>query len=129
MNPAPASHPSTLLPPWNNMDPTAQRFLDSINWTSLHHAYGEATDVPDNLRALLSPNKLDCSDAYEALYLNIFYQGTCYKATAYAVPYLLRILESLAIPARASMINYLVNLALGIPSTFLPQVVDIITWC
>jgi hypothetical protein len=111
------------------MDPTAQRFLDSINWTSLHHAYGEATDVPDNLRALLSPNKLDCSDAYKTLYLNIFYQGTCYKATAYAVPYLLRILESLAIPARASMINYLVNLALGIPSTFLPQGVDIITWC
>jgi hypothetical protein len=110
------------------MDPTAQRFLDSVDWTSLHHAYGEATDVPDNLRALLSPNKSDRSDAYEALYSNIFHQATRYEATAYAIPYLLRILESPATPARASVINYLVDLALGIPSTFLPQGVDIVAW-
>ncbi|RJE20003.1 hypothetical protein PHISCL_07650 [Aspergillus sclerotialis] len=110
------------------MDPAAQRCLDSVNWTSLHHAYGEATDVPDNLRALLSPNKSDRSDAYEALYSNIFHQTTRYEATAYAVPYLLRILESPTTPAPASVINYLVDLALGIPSTFLPQGVDIIAW-
>ncbi|KAG2414760.1 hypothetical protein HFD88_005948 [Aspergillus terreus] len=110
------------------MDSTAQHFLDSVNWASLHHAYGEATDVPDSLRALLSPNKSDRSDAYDALYSNIFHQGNRYEATAYAVPYLFIILESPATPARASVITYLVDLALGIPSTFLPQGVDIIAW-
>ncbi|KAJ5603689.1 hypothetical protein N7537_006645 [Penicillium hordei] len=110
------------------MDPAAQRLLDSVNWTSLHHAYGEATDVPNNLRALLSPNESDRSDAYEDLYSNIFHQATRYEATAYAVPYLLKILESPATPARASVINYLVDLALGIPSMFLPQGVDIAAW-
>ncbi|KAJ5817127.1 hypothetical protein N7447_009360 [Penicillium robsamsonii] len=110
------------------MDPAAQHFLESVNWASLHHAYGEATDVPDNLRALLSPNKSDRSDAYEALYSNIFHQATRYQATAYSAPYLLKILENPATPARASVINYLVDLALGIPSTFLPQGVDIVAW-
>lgn len=110
------------------MDPAAERFLDSVNWTSLHHAYGEATDVPDNLRALLSANKSDRADAYEALYSNIFHQATRYEATAYAVPYLLKIVESPVTPDRASVIAYLVDLALGIPSTFLPQGVDIVAW-
>ncbi|GKZ32085.1 hypothetical protein AbraIFM66950_001209 [Aspergillus brasiliensis] len=110
------------------MDPAAQRLLDSINWTSLHHAYGVATDVPDSLRALLSPNKSDRSDAYKALYSNIFRQATRYEATAYAVPYLLKILESPATPARASLISYLIDLALSLPSTCLPQGVDIVAW-
>ncbi|CAI7642420.1 unnamed protein product [Penicillium manginii] len=110
------------------MDPAAQRLLDSVNWASLHHAYGEATDVPDNLRALLSPKTSDRSNAYEALSSNIFHQATRYEATAYAVPYLLKILENPATPARASVINYLVDLALGIPSTFLPHGVNIIAW-
>ncbi|GKZ22775.1 hypothetical protein AbraIFM66951_004272 [Aspergillus brasiliensis] len=110
------------------MDPAAQRLLDSVNWTSLHHAYDVATDVPDNLRSLLSPNKSDRSDAYKALYSNIFHQTTCYEATVYAVPYLLKILESPGTPARASLISYLVDLALGLPSTFLPQGVDIVAW-
>ncbi|OJJ72974.1 hypothetical protein ASPBRDRAFT_42754 [Aspergillus brasiliensis CBS 101740] len=110
------------------MDPAAQRLLDSVNWTSLHHAYGVATDVPDNLRSLLSPNKSDHSDAYKALYSNIFHQTTRYEATVYAVPYLLKILESPTTPARTSLISYLVDLALGLPSTFLPQGVDIVAW-
>lgn len=110
------------------MDPAAQRLLECVNWTSLQHAYGEATDVPDNLRALLSPDESYRSDAYEALYSNIFHQGTRYEATEYAVTYLLKILESPATPSRASVINFLVDLALGIPSTFLPQGVDIVAW-
>lgn len=110
------------------MDPAAQHLLDSVNWASLQHAYGEATDVPDNLRALLSPNKSDRLDAYQALYSNIFHQATRYEATAYAVPYLLKILENPATPGRASVIDYLVDLALGVPPNFLPEGVDIVAW-
>ncbi|KAI9927437.1 hypothetical protein MW887_003050 [Aspergillus wentii] len=95
-------------------------YLDSIDWASLQHAYGEASDVPDDLRDLVSPDKETRDDAYYRLYGNIFHQATRYEATAYAVPYLLKILENPSTPDRATVISYLVDLALGIPSLSLP---------
>ncbi len=33
--------------------------LDAIPWSTLHHAYGEASDVPGLMRDLASPKKED----------------------------------------------------------------------
>ena len=63
--------------------------LDEIPWDRLSHAYGEATDVPDILRALAGGDE----DALDDLFGNIWHQGTVYEATAYAVPFLIELLE------------------------------------
>jgi hypothetical protein len=66
--------------------------LDAIDWPKLHHAYGAAGDVPDQLRALISPDPEHRDKALYELFGNIFHQHTIFEATSYAVPFLWEIL-------------------------------------
>ncbi len=52
--------------------------IDDIPWHELHHAYGPATDVPNILRMLASFDGDTRASAQEALYSNIYHQGTVY---------------------------------------------------
>jgi HEAT repeat protein len=87
--------------------------LDQIEWDQLSHAYGKATDVPDLLRALASDKKEICDDALHQLYSNIWHQGTVYQATAYAVPFLIELLDAPAVLCRAEILALLQALASG----------------
>jgi hypothetical protein len=60
--------------------------LDEIDWAALSHAYGPATDVPEWLRSLRSPDPEVREWVREDW--NIVHQGTGYAATAPAVPFL-----------------------------------------
>lgn len=93
--------------------------LDSINWKSLKHAYGAATDVPDLLRDLSGNDKQAQDDALYELYGNIFHQGTRYEATPYAVPFLFELLNSAEVSAKANIVRLLINLALGFEERYL----------
>lgn len=64
--------------------------LDAVPWSTLTHAYGPATDVPEVLRRLAAGE----SAALDELFSNIWHQGTVYPATAPAVPFLLELLAS-----------------------------------
>ncbi|WP_328459763.1 HEAT repeat domain-containing protein [Actinoplanes sp. NBC_00393] len=64
--------------------------LATVDWAALTHAYGSADDVPDLLRGLAEGSE----KALTELYGNIWHQGTVYEATAFAVPFLIRILEA-----------------------------------
>ncbi|MFB9442918.1 hypothetical protein Dvina_15750 [Dactylosporangium vinaceum] len=66
------------------------RELDAVAWPDLTHAYGEADDVPDLLRRLADGEP----EALHALYGNIWHQGTVYEATAFAVPFLIELLDA-----------------------------------
>lgn len=68
--------------------------LDQINWGELGHAYGSAEDLPDLLRQLASPDEQSRNNALYQLYGTIWHQGTVYQATAYAVPFLLELLQA-----------------------------------
>lgn len=68
--------------------------LDSIDWASLQHAYGTASDVPDLLRSLLAEDKQIRDNAIWELFGNIHHQGTIYEASSYTIPFLMEILES-----------------------------------
>lgn len=72
--------------------------LDEIDWHSLTHAYGPASDVPGQIRDLASPDAETRRQAMHALYGNIWHQGTVYEATAYAVPFLIELLEAQDLP-------------------------------
>jgi tetratricopeptide (TPR) repeat protein len=87
--------------------------IDGVGWRGLRHAYGPAEDVPDLLRLLLSDEADMRGDALRALYSNIWHQGTVYQASAYVVPFLLRMLADQRTPGRLSVLHLLSSLATG----------------
>lgn len=87
--------------------------LDEINWSQLHHAYGEASDVPILIRQLLFPDKVVVDKAIHELFGNIWHQGTIYEASAYAVPFLYELLKSSETPNKLMVAYLLASLATG----------------
>ena len=66
--------------------------LDTIDWSSLTHAHGPATDVPELLRSLLSEDPDVRLQAFAELHETIWHQGTVYPASAAAIPFLFELL-------------------------------------
>ncbi len=87
--------------------------IDEIPWHDLNHAYGPADDVPDLLRMLLADDQSVRDDAWERLFGNIWHQGDIYEASAYAVPFLLRMLSYDGPPEKEELLNLLSALADG----------------
>jgi hypothetical protein len=102
--------------------------LDAIDWAELTHAYGEADDVPGQLRALCGPDAEERRKALHALYGNIFHQGSRYEASAVAVPFLARLAADPALPGRADVLALLDALAVGYDEGHLPDGVDVAGW-
>ncbi|WP_026251557.1 MULTISPECIES: hypothetical protein [unclassified Streptomyces] len=65
--------------------------LGRIAWPELHHAYGPADDVPDLLRALAATDEESAEEAEQELWSSLVHQGTVYRATVPAVPFLARL--------------------------------------
>ncbi|GLY22556.1 HEAT repeat domain-containing protein [Micromonospora sp. NBRC 101691] len=95
--------------------------IDDIDWRKLGHAYGSAGDVPDQLRALCSPDQTEREGAFGDLYSNIFHQGSRYEASAYAVPFLLDMVADPATPDRELVLYLLTCLAMGYDESWLPD--------
>ena len=72
--------------------------LDSLDWASVSHAYGAATDVPAQIRSLQSPEKGERDAALQQLFSNIWHQGTIYSASVLALPFLIDMLEAGTVP-------------------------------
>ena len=87
--------------------------LDNIKWSTLHHAYGAADDVPDLLRAALSSDNAVRDNAINDLYSTIWHQGTIYEATAYAVPFLINMFSSPTTPDRTAIAGLIACIASG----------------
>jgi len=102
--------------------------LDNINWDELEHAYGVATDIPDLIRDLTSNDPKVREQALYNLNGNILHQGTRYEASAYAVPFIFEILEEPGVGDKVKIIEFLVNLALGYPDSFLPNGPNVEQW-
>lgn len=67
--------------------------IAEVPWSSLHHAYGSASDVPTLLRELASGHRGRQRGAIHAFYGNIWHQGTIYPASAPAAHCLLALLR------------------------------------
>ena len=87
--------------------------LDAVPWCNLKHAYGPAIDVPELIRTLASPDGSLRDKAWHELYGNLWHQGTIYEATAYAIPFLIRLLEAPAVPDKQRILLYLAMLFIG----------------
>lgn len=67
--------------------------LDSVDWSTLTHAYGEADNVPVLIRELASPFPEFWKQALDDLRGCIMHQGTVYEATVFVVPFFIELLE------------------------------------
>ena len=59
--------------------------IDSVPWPRIEHAFGPATDVPDLIRSLTSPDVNVRNDAGSKLDENTRHQGIIYEATRHDV--------------------------------------------
>ncbi len=67
--------------------------LDSTKWTELEHAYGNAGDTPDLIRAIASEQSPNYDDggAWNDVYSSLFHQYSIYSATYAAFPHIVRV--------------------------------------
>ena len=97
--------------------------LHTIQWSKLRHAFGEAADVPGQISALASPDAHQREKALTLLYSNIWHQGMIYEATAYAVPFLLEILDHPETHDKPKILIFLSHLATGNASLDIHQMI------
>src|SRR5262249_5027321 len=62
-------------------------------WARVHHAYGDASDVPGYLRALVGKDPNAAEEALHELWSCLCHQGTVDSASDASVPIVLEILE------------------------------------
>lgn len=101
--------------------------LEDIDWSSLEHAYGAATDTAGHLAALASRSAKQRKDALTKLDETIHHQTETYSASAAAVPYLASLIAARDYPDRVELLRFLVALAVGDPSTLPVQGFDVRT--
>lgn len=88
--------------------------IDAINWGKLEHAYGEADDIPQSLKDLISrDNQEKAAAALSSFFANIYHQGTIYSATSYAVPFLIVALDTCFDDLKNDVLELLVCIANG----------------
>ncbi len=67
--------------------------LDHIPWSTLEHAYGDAGDIPNLIRALVSSDPDQRAWAQEMLDMGPFHQGSLYSCTPFVVRVLLQLVQ------------------------------------
>ncbi len=87
--------------------------LDTIDWASLTHAHGAATNVPGLLRSLLSDDQEVRMQAIAELLETIWHQGTVFSASAAAVPFLYELLADPDVQDKESVVALLAEIATG----------------
>jgi hypothetical protein len=79
-----------FLPSRVGLDALAE--VDSVDWSTLRHAYGRGvvgTDLAGDVAKALSLLRDDPTRALnDGLWSNVCHQGTVYEATAYALPFI-----------------------------------------
>lgn len=89
--------------------------LDDVPWSSLTHAYGSASDTPEFIRQLTSPDQQTYQEAAKELFGSLNHQGDIYQASAYAVPFLLELALQPAVQDRDVILALLIGMAEGRP--------------
>lgn len=87
--------------------------LDAIDWGALEHAHGDAADVPDLIRSLLSDDADERMDAITFLHETIWHQGTVYTASAAVVPFLYELLIHRDVQDKGGIVSLLGCIATG----------------
>ncbi len=96
--------------------------LESIPWDQLRQAPGDAHQVPEALRGLMSKSMDTCNASYWKLDNHVVVQSDLYESAFYVVPFLLEILNSPECLRRDLVYNLLYEIGNGYaPITILCQ--------
>lgn len=87
--------------------------LEKIPWYRLSHAYDDATNVPEAIRNLANNDEEKYEQSMEVLWNHLYHQGTIFEATAYAVPFLIELLQEPSCQKKADILHYLAHLGTG----------------
>ena len=85
--------------------------LDQIPWIELDHAYGSAVDVPEQIRALLSPDSERRRSTIFSFTCNIYHQGSVYSSTVAAIGVFQHLLQYPQTPDRSRILELLASFA------------------
>jgi hypothetical protein len=81
--------------------------LDSPQWSSLSHAYGKATDIPDLLRQLEAlPTSANDNEPWLSIWSALAHQGDVYSASFAAVPHVVGYLAADPLKADFSFFHF-----------------------
>ncbi|WP_346533197.1 hypothetical protein [Micromonospora sp. DPT] len=105
------------MPEWSNPK-------QEVDWSSVSHAYGPATEVPGLLRAIRSGSQEVRQRAYSDLVELLVDQGAQFEASATVAPYLIEIVADPAAPDRFAACQVLATIAVGDESSWLNDPVD-----
>lgn len=78
-----------------------QSLLEATDWSGLSHAYGNAAETPDHIRALVSSDPDERMNAVEHLWAAVLHQGTIYPVTPFVARILALMLPDDRLAARA----------------------------
>ncbi|MFD4370333.1 hypothetical protein [Streptomyces sp. NPDC058486] len=81
--------------------------IDDIDWTTLQHAYGDASDVPEMLRGLLSADPDERERALDALHGTVHHQGDIHDSTVACLPFLFEIVTTPGPEGRGEVVELL----------------------
>jgi hypothetical protein len=87
--------------------------LAAVRWHEVHHAYGEASDLPAVLFAIVVGTDEVRAPAWWELWGNIHHQGTVYEATVPSVRYIESVAGSPEHPDRVEALSFLRQIAVG----------------
>lgn len=80
--------------------------IDQIPWSTLEHAYGDAGDIPDLIRALLSSDPDDREQAQDMLDMGPFHQESLYSCTPYVVRFLIQMAQESVVYDKPWILQY-----------------------
>lgn len=92
--------------------------LESVPWERLHVFDGRATDLPDSLRRLASPDPVISGDAFEYLLDALYHQGGIPNASARAAPFLLEIAEQASSEKAIDILVFLAHMVAAYSGDF-----------
>lgn len=94
--------------------------LDQVPWDTLEHAYGDAADVPEMLRAIRHGDDEARGEAINGLLYSLDHQGVQrFEATLHAIRFLVGIVADPTAPGRGGVARLLAELAVGDTAWFL----------
>lgn len=81
--------------------------IDDVDWASMGHAYGDASDVPDLLRGLASFDAAERETALDGMLGAVHHQGDVYDSTVACIPFLFELVGTAGLPGRGEIVDLL----------------------
>ncbi|POR34110.1 PBS lyase HEAT domain protein repeat-containing protein [Tolypocladium paradoxum] len=102
--------------------------IDSVDWASLQHRHGHATDIPTWIKQLQyeysGPRGSARAAALAKLSDCLVHRGSHWEASPHAVPFLLKLLAEVRTPVRNDIVHLLIDVAVGDPSDCQARIID-----